>query len=283
MSERHPSVAHLCAVDPRLAEFIGRCPEDRHFRLLASEATVFEALMEAIIYQQLAGKAAKAILEKVKSKFHVGGPEKVTRHGAGLPFPTPQQVVEATEELLRSGGLSRNKMLAVKDLAAKVLDGTVPDMATLRTMPEEEIIERLTQVRGIGRWTVEMLLIFDIGRMDVWPVDDYGVRQGYTRLFRKRELVKPKVLMKLGEKWRPYRSVAAWYMWRVVEMEPKKRSQVAGRKSQAKSKSSVISRQSSAKTKTKSSAKKSSVISNQSSVKAKSKATATKKRAASAR
>jgi DNA-3-methyladenine glycosylase II len=271
MPERHPSIAHLCGIDPRLAEFIGRCPDDRHFRVLASEATVFEALMEAIIYQQLAGKAAKAILEKVKSKFHVPGPDKVTRHGKGLPFPTPQQVVEAPEELLRSGGLSRAKMLAVKDLAAKVLDGTVPDMATLRTMEEEEIIERLTEVRGIGRWTVEMLLIFDIGRLDVLPVDDYGVRQGYTRLYRKRELVKPKVLMKLGEKWKPYRSVAAWYMWRAVEMEPKKKSRVAGRKSQenARAKSSVAGRQSSEKAKA--------------SAKAKSKITGTKKKAASAR
>ncbi len=231
---RHPAIAHLCSVDPRLAELIARCPEDRHFRLLASEATVFEALMEAIIYQQLAGKAAKAILEKVKSKFHVPGPEKVTRHGKGLPFPTPQQVLDVPEELLRSGGLSRAKMLAVKDLAAKVLDGTVPDMATIRTMSEDEIIERLTQVRGIGRWTVEMLLIFDIGRLDVLPVDDYGVRQGYTRLYRKRELVKPKVLMKLGEKWRPYRSVAAWYMWRAVEMEPKKKTAAAKKKTAAK-------------------------------------------------
>jgi len=280
MPERHPSIAHLCGIDLRLAEFIGRCPEDRHFRLLTSEATVFEALMEAIIYQQLAGKAAKAILEKVKSKFHVPGPDKITRHGKGLPFPTPQQVLEAPEELLRSGGLSRNKMLAVKDLAAKVLDGTVPDMATLRTMPEEEIIERLTQVRGIGRWTVEMLLIFDIGRLDVWPVDDYGVRQGFTRLYRKRELVKPKVLMKLGEKWRPYRSVAAWYMWRVVELEPKK-LQVASRKSQAKAraKSSVVGRQSSARAK----AKAKSSVKKTSSGKAKSKITGTKKKAASAR
>jgi len=238
---------------------------------MSSEATVFEALFEAIIYQQLAGKAAKAILEKVKSKFHVAGPEKITRHGKGLPFPTPQQVVEAPEELLRSGGLSRNKMLAVKDLAAKVLDGTVPDMQTIRTMTEDEIIERLTQVRGIGRWTVEMLLMFDIGRLDVLPVDDYGVRTGYSRLYRKRELVKPKVLTKLGEKWKPYRSVAAWYMWRACEMEPKKKSQIADRKSQtnAGAKPSAAGRKSSAKVK--------------SSVKAKAKSTAAKKKAASAR
>ena len=261
MPDRHPAIAHLTAIDPRLADLVARVPEDRQFRLMSSEATVFEALFEAIIYQQLAGKAAKAILEKVKSKFHVAGPEKVTRHGAGLPFPTPQQVVDAPEELLRSGGLSRNKMLAVKGLAAKVLDGTVPDMRTIRSMSEEEIIERLTQVRGIGRWTVEMLLIFDIGRLDVLPVDDYGVRQGFTRLYRKRELVKPKVLMKLGEKWKPYRSVAAWYMWRACELEPKKKAQKS--KSRAKAKSSGISGQSSAK--------------------AKGKATATKKKAASAR
>ena len=110
------------------------------------------------------------------------------------------------------------KALAIKDLAHKVLDGTVPNAATLRRLPDEAIIERLTQVRGIGRWSVEMLLMFRLGRLDVLPVDDFGVRKGFSQLYRHREMVKPKALLEFGERWRPYRSVAAWYMWRVLDV-----------------------------------------------------------------
>ena len=110
--------------------------------------------------------------------------------------------------------------MALKDLAAKTLDGTVPEVDRIRRMKDEDIIEHLTQVRGIGRWTVEMLLIFRLGRPDVWPVDDYGVRKGYAKLHKLAELPKPKELMELGEKYRPHRSMASWYMWRAAETLP---------------------------------------------------------------
>ncbi len=122
------------------------------------------------------------------------------------------------EKKLRGAGLSQNKMLAVKDLAAKTLDGTVPPLAKLKKMPDEEILERLLQVRGIGPWTVEMLLIFRLGRPDVLPVSDYGVRKGFMLTYRKPDLPTPKELLAHGERWRPYRSIASWYMWRAVDL-----------------------------------------------------------------
>jgi 3-methyladenine DNA glycosylase/8-oxoguanine DNA glycosylase len=127
--------------------------------------------------------------------------------------------LDTPDEKLRGAGLSRNKVAAIKDLAAKTIDGTVPSARTLAKMSDEEIIARLITVRGIGRWTVEMLLLFDLGRPDVWPVDDYGVRKGFAKTFGKRKLPKPKQLMKLGEKWRPHRSVAAWYFWRALDKD----------------------------------------------------------------
>ncbi|HTV66328.1 MAG TPA: hypothetical protein VMD98_12025, partial [Bryocella sp.] len=123
----------------------------------------------------------------------------------------------ASDERLRSAGLSRNKMLAIRDLAAKTLDGTVPTVKQAHRMSDDELIERLTEVRGIGRWTVEMLLIFRLGRPDVFPVDDYGVRKGFAKMRKLAELPKPKELMAYGERWRPYRSVASWYLWRAAE------------------------------------------------------------------
>jgi DNA-3-methyladenine glycosylase II len=113
-------------------------------------------------------------------------------------------------------------MLAVKDLAAKTLDGTVPTLTKLQKMEDHEIIERLTTVRGIGTWTVEMLLMFRLGRPDVLPVSDYGVRQGFMHVYRKKELPTPKELLAHGERWRPYRSVASWYMWRAVDLQKEK-------------------------------------------------------------
>ena len=120
---------------------------------------------------------------------------------------------------MRSAGLSRAKMLAIRDLAAKALDGTVPTAKEAHRMSDEELIERLDTVRGIGRWTVEMLLLFRLGRPDVLPVDDYGVRKGFAKIHKLTELPKPKELLAYGERWRPYRSVASWYMWRAAEMK----------------------------------------------------------------
>ncbi|PYL69355.1 MAG: DNA-3-methyladenine glycosylase 2 family protein, partial [Verrucomicrobia bacterium] len=121
------------------------------------------------------------------------------------------------DEQLRTAGLSRSKIAALKDLASKTIDGTVPSARALSRMSDDEIIARLTMVRGIGRWTVEMLLLFNLGRPDVWPVHDYGVQKGFAKTFRRRKLPTPKQLLKFGERWRPYRSVAAWYFWRALD------------------------------------------------------------------
>src|SRR5205814_10467295 len=117
----------------------------------------------------------------------------------------------------RGAGLSRSKTAALKDLAAITLDGTVPTRRELARMTDEEIVERLTKVRGIGRWTVEMLLLFELGRLDVWPVADYGVQKGFAKTFGRKKLPTPKQFQKIGERWRPYRSVAAWYFWRALD------------------------------------------------------------------
>jgi 3-methyladenine DNA glycosylase/8-oxoguanine DNA glycosylase len=126
-------------------------------------------------------------------------------------------VLATADGSLRAAGLSRAKIAALKDLAAKTLDGTVPSARALARMTDEEIVARMITVRGIGRWTVEMLLLFDLARPDIWPVHDYGVRKGFAKTFGRRKLPTPKQLMKFGEKWRPYRSVAAWYFWRALD------------------------------------------------------------------
>jgi 3-methyladenine DNA glycosylase/8-oxoguanine DNA glycosylase len=165
----------------------------------------FEALAESIAYQQLNGKAAASIWNRVRALY----PKRKRLD--------PAKVLATPDETLRAAGLSRAKIAAIKDLAAKTLDGTVPSSRALLRMSDDEIVARLTTVRGIGRWTVEMLLLFDLGRPDVWPVGDYGVRKGFAKTFGKRKLPTPKQLMKHGEKWRPYRSVAAWYFWRALD------------------------------------------------------------------
>ena len=169
----------------------------------------FEALAESIAYQQLSGKAAATIWKRVRALY----PRRKNLD--------PKLILKTPDETLRAAGLSRSKVLALKDLATKTLDGIVPTGRALARMSDDEIIERLTQVRGIGRWTVEMLLLFDLGRLDVWPVGDYGVQKGYAKTFGKRKLPKPKQLMKVGEQWRPYRSVAAWYFWRALDQPEK--------------------------------------------------------------
>jgi DNA-3-methyladenine glycosylase II len=211
------ALAHLSSVDKKLAKIIakaGACG-------LQPERTqsIFESLMEAIIYQQLHGKAAATIAGRVKALFPENMQRITTRHGEQFEFPSPQQILAIEPQRLRSAGLSQAKMLAIRDLAAKALDGTVPTMKVAQKMSDDELVEHLTQVRGIGRWTVEMLLIFRLGRPDVLAVDDYGVRKGYAKMHRLDELPKPKDLQELGENWRPHRSVACWYMWRAAEMK----------------------------------------------------------------
>jgi len=199
---------HIAATHPRLAELIAR---SRRYEIVPSlSVRPFDALAESIAYQQLSGKAAATIWGRVRALY----PRR--------KYLDPKIVLATSDEKLRACGLSRNKVAALKDLAAKTLDGTVPSRRQLAKMSDEEIISRLSSVRGIGRWTAEMLLLFDLGRPDVWPVHDYGVRKGFAKTFGKRKLPTPKQLLKHGEKWRPYRSVAAWYFWRALDAPAKK-------------------------------------------------------------
>jgi 3-methyladenine DNA glycosylase/8-oxoguanine DNA glycosylase len=198
---------HLAATDSRFAALIAR---SRRYEIKILPAiNPFDALAESIAYQQLSGKAAATIWKRVRALF----PRR--KH------LDPKLVLGTPDEKLRAAGLSRSKIAALKDLAAKTIDGTVPSARAIARMSDEEIIVRLTEVRGIGRWTVEMLLLFDLGRPDVWPVDDYGVRKGFAKIFGRRKLPTPKQLMKFGEKWRPYRSIAAWYFWRALDVPEK--------------------------------------------------------------
>ncbi len=198
------AVEHLKGVDPKLAVLIERVGECRF--QVRSNLSIYETLLRSIMYQQLAGTAAAAILRRLQALFHDGG-----------HYPTPEQILNASDELLRSAGVSRNKMLAIRDLALKTVEGVVPTRAQARRLENEILMERLTSIRGIGVWTVEMLLIFGLGRMDVLPVTDYGVRKGFQRTFRTRSLPTPKQMLRRGEKWRPYRSIASWYLWRAAE------------------------------------------------------------------
>jgi 3-methyladenine DNA glycosylase/8-oxoguanine DNA glycosylase len=202
MHER--AIQHLTANDKTLARIIAktgpcRLRPDR-------KRSPFEALVEAVCHQQLTGKAAQTILGRVKA-LH---PHR--------EFPMPEDLIATPDEQLRAAGLSRAKVASVKDISAKTLDGTVPEVKALAKLDDAEIIERLTTIRGVGQWTVEMLLIFKLGRLDVLPVGDYGVRKGFMLAYRKRDLPKPAALLTHGERWRPYRSVAAWYMWRAIDL-----------------------------------------------------------------
>ena len=163
----------------------------------------FGSLVQAIVFQQLAGKAAAAIHGRFVALFDG---HKIT----------PEAVLATGHARLRSVGLSEAKTLAILDLASKVEDGTVP-LRSISRYDDDTIVERLSSVRGIGRWTAEMFLMFQLGRTDVWPVDDLGVRKGYALAYGLDEMPKPKELVELGERFRPYRSVAAWYCWRAVE------------------------------------------------------------------
>ena len=202
--DRDAAVAHLRAADPALARLIDRVGP---LRLRVDRtSSLFLALAESIVYQQLTGRAAATIFARVRALFprvHQG--------------PTPEQMLRVSEEKLRGAGLSRAKLLSLRDLAARARAGQIPSMDEVQGMDDESIIERLTEVRGIGRWTVEMLLIFRLGRPDVLPVDDYGVRKGFAAALRRRELPGRADLEKRGARWRPYRSAASWYLWRAAE------------------------------------------------------------------
>ena len=163
----------------------------------------YQSLMQAVVSQQLSTKAADTIFARVLALFPGG-------------FPTPRQMLKLDATLLRAAGLSENKKLAMLDIAQKTLDGVVPKAGEIDHLSDDEIVERLTAVRGIGRWSVEMFLIFTLGRPDVWPVDDLGVRKGYAAAYGA-PMPTPKELMTIGDAWRPHRSLATWLFWRACE------------------------------------------------------------------
>ena len=189
-------VARRDKVMARLIQQVGPCT------IRPGDLDHFAALARSILFQQLAGKAAAAIHARFRAGFSDGF--------------TPAAVLAAPEEQFRAAGLSRAKMLSIVDLARRVDDGSVP-LKDIDQLSDHDVIERLTTVRGIGRWTAEMFLIFQLRRLDVWPVDDYGVRKGYALAYQLKELPSPKELLALGERFRPYRTIAAWYCWRAVD------------------------------------------------------------------
>jgi DNA-3-methyladenine glycosylase II len=197
------ALKYLSAVDPvmrRLIREYGACKlEHEPWR------SPFQSLVLAVAHQQLHATAAGNILGRFKKLF------------SKRRFPKPEDLANVTDEQLRACGFSFAKIAAIRDIAAKTLDKTIPSSRQIEKLDDEEIIERLTVARGVGRWTVEMLLIFKLGRKDVLPVDDFGVRSGFRIAYKKREVPKPKDLLKFGERWRPHGTTAAWYLWRAAD------------------------------------------------------------------
>jgi DNA-3-methyladenine glycosylase II len=208
MANPEEVMRELSRADRRLARVIrkvGAFPTKR-----AKSQHPYAVLLRAIVYQQLAGKAAATIFGRV------------TALGAN-GFPTPEEILQLDVAKLRGAGLSRQKIAAVKDLAARAIDGTVPRLEEIRRMSEEEILERLTRVRGIGEWSVQMFLMFQLGRPDVLPIHDYGLRRGFQHVYGLDDVPKPQAVLEHGERWRPYRSIASWYLWRAAEWLPPKK------------------------------------------------------------
>ena len=200
---------HLSKRDPVLRRLIrehGKCalaPEKRR--------SPFQSLVQAVAHQQLNGTAANTILTRFKKLF------------PGRKFPRPEDLAKVTDSQIRACGFSFAKIKSIRDIAEKTLSGVVPSSRQIVKLPDDEIIARLTEVRGVGRWTVEMLLIFQLGRPDVLPADDFGVRTGFRVAYKKRDLPKPKELLAFGEKWKPHRTTAAWYLWCAADAAKKKK------------------------------------------------------------
>jgi DNA-3-methyladenine glycosylase II len=204
--EAHAHLAKRCKVMRRLILTHGPCtlvPEGNR--------SPFQSLVNAVAHQQLNGTAAKTILGRFRALF------------PGKRFPSAALLATVDDDALRAAGFSRAKIAAIRDIAAKSLDGTIPSSRAIRAMPDAEIIERLVQVRGVGRWTVEMLLIFKLGRPDVFPADDFGVRNGFRIAHGLDEMPTPKDLLAHAELWRPYGTTAARFLWRAADAAQEKR------------------------------------------------------------
>ena len=225
------SIAHLRRVDPVLASVIDRVGPCR--LEIRREGTHFDALVRSIVYQQLSGKAAGTIHARVRGLY-------------GDRSPTPAELLATPDEKLRAAGLSRQKLSYLKDLAEKVESGDVPLAAdVIDHLDNEEIIDRLVKVKGIGRWTVHMFLIFRLGRPDVLPELDLGIQNAIRRAYRLRKQPGPKDVLRIGQKWLPHASVASWYLWRSLESSPVKketRSPGSARKRKAHAKPAMRKR-----------------------------------------
>lgn len=214
--DHRQAIAHLSSADRRLARLIEKSIE---FRLEIEKAqSPYEALLEAITHQSISGKAAATIFARIKAL------------GANGRCPTPEEILRVRKPALRKAGLSGAKIAAVKDLARKTVEGVVPALEDAQKMSDQELVDRLVSVRGIGAWTVEMFLIFRLGRPDVLPIHDYGVQKGFALTYGKKEIPKPRELAEFGERWRPYRTVAAWYMWRAVQLAGKDARKITKKK-----------------------------------------------------
>jgi DNA-3-methyladenine glycosylase II len=200
---------HLSKNDPVMKRLIrehGPCalvPESRR--------SPFQSLVQAVAHQQLNGTAANTILTRFKKLF----PKR--------RFPRPEDLANVTDTQIRACGFSFAKIRAIRDIAEKTLSGVVPTSRQIVKLSDDEIITRLTEVRGVGRWTVEMLLIFQLGRENVLPADDFGVRSGFRVAYKKREIPKPKALLAHGKRWHPHATTAAWYLWRAADAAKKKK------------------------------------------------------------
>lgn len=206
----NPAELHLTSICKRFARVVPT--HEPYPTTFEKKKDPFRALVRAVVYQQLSGKAAGTIHGRMLALF----PER--------DHPTPEDLLDATPETLRTAGLSRQKIAAIKDVAQKRIDGIIPEARKLSRMSDEEIIERLTAARGVGRWTVEMYLMFTLGRPDILPADDLGVRNGAKKLFRRE--FKPQDLAKYGARWAPYRSAAAWHLWRVADTQTPEKSKL---------------------------------------------------------
>lgn len=199
-----PATEHLTRVDKILGALIRKVGPSG---LKRRRRSPYESLVEAVVYQQLTGKAASTILGRVKALF------------PGRRFPPPEALAAMPARKLRGAGLSRAKTRALHDIAAKALSGFLPSSREIARLSDAEIVARLTEIRGVGPWTVEMFLIFTLGRPDVLPATDYGVRKGFARTFKRKALPSPRELLEYGARWKPHCSTAAWYLWRSLELQ----------------------------------------------------------------
>ena len=205
MSDYREGIAHIVKSDRTLADVIakiGPC------KLSLRTGSVFESLVRAIAHQQLTGRAANTILRRLEDALGTSG------------SLDPEAVLQADIDVLRSAGFSLAKASYIGEVARAVVNGAIPTKAIMRKMPDEEIIEKLTAVKGIGRWSAEMFLIFDLGRLDVLPLGDYGVRKGFAIAYGMKTLPRPRTITRRAKNWHPYRTLACWYLWRVIDMKP---------------------------------------------------------------